>query len=646
MTDYMTQPGLSLPPSSRQDVVSALLNDYGSSFEDGSSWPSKSSPVSAFKELPPPPPPDNSRARDYSIGNLSPAVQKMNTPFRLRVGVPASPESLQGSTTLEGSPSRIISKRMKRRSMPRSLTLIVSNGSTAELPNANPPTIASQPVPQNPFHTPIEEKALPPPPPEKSTRRQPPIMGNQSSTGRSPRKDSLHSQDGKEDMEPVRRKPLPKFTSLADLRNGPRGGKGGPMPQPRARKQSFESNADEERGRTASRNDTVEAQPRAHVPPKPRDQITPMDAPRIVNPLPPTPRDESTTPAPPPSSKKPFGGMGLPSNPKHRKGKSDTCFDVLNSATSPSAPQLPVPPQIMTPGPTPTPRRIETMGNEGIVDQAARLSPDASNSQRRPFSFERVSTSPPPLQLEEPARDDASINASLPAAQAQPPTAASVSISVSPPADALLLPLPSPPPPSASTSPHPPPPALTSLPSQQPPPPHTEATTMSSPDAPDTPPFVPLTDTPQPVSGPPITHKHHGCYSQHATFVWSRNDFQPMACMICANDDTERRWACVWCYLRICVACSVALRETPGRRLQSVLERRGAGGRYAGEVYGEEGEDGDGDEALHPGFDVQGGAALVNGVGVGGYGVNGKRHGGGDANPSFVVWDADAEDVR
>ncbi|OAG10745.1 uncharacterized protein CC84DRAFT_493038 [Paraphaeosphaeria sporulosa] len=614
MTDYMTQPGLSLPPSSRQDIVSALLNDYGSSFEDGSSSPYKSSPVSAFKELPPPPPPERSRARDYSNGNSSPAVQKMNTPFRLRVDVPASPESPKGSSNSEGSPSRIVSKRLKRRSIPRSLTLTVSNGSTAELPKS--PTIASQPEPQNPFHTPVEEKALPPPPPEKSTRRQPSAMGNQNSTARSPRKDSLHSQDGKEDMEPVKRKPLPKFTSLADLGNGPRGGKGGPMPQPRARKQSFEADTDEERGRTASRNDTVEPQPREYAPPKLRDQLTPMDAPRIVNLLPPTPTDESTTPAPPPSSKKPFGGMGLPSNPRHRKGKSDTGFDVLNSATSPSTPQLPAPPQTITPGPTPTPRKIETMGNEELVDQAARFSPDVSNSQRRPFSFERVPTSPPP-QLKEAARDDASINAPLPPAQTQPRTA----VSVSPPTHASPLPVPPPAfPPPRSASRQPPPPAFASLPSQQ------RSTTsddtdtgMSSDDAPDTPPFVPLTEAPRPVSGPPITHKHHGCYSQHATFVWSRNDFQPMACMICAKNDTERRWACVWCYLRICVECSVELQKTPGRRLQSVLERRAAEATYAGEAY----EDDD-EPALHPGFGVQGAPAQVNGV-VGGNAINGER---------------------
>ncbi|KAF2440358.1 hypothetical protein P171DRAFT_99607 [Karstenula rhodostoma CBS 690.94] len=623
MTDYMTQPGLSLPPSSRQDIVSALLNDYGNSFEDGDSSTYETSQVAAFKELPPPPP-ERARAGDYDDGKASLGVQKMNMPFQLRVDIPISPESPNGSSTSDGSPSRIVSQRLKRRSIPRSLTLTRSNGSTAELPNA--PAIASHPVPQDPFHTPIEEKALPPPPPEKSTRRQQSAMGNQSSTARSPRKDSLHSQDGKDDMEPVRRKPLPKFTSLADLGNGPRGGKGGPLPQPRARKQSLETDAEENRGRTVVRTSTAEQLPRESAPPKLREQTAPMDVPRMANPLPPTPKDEPVA-GPPPSSKKPFGGMGLPSNPKHRKGKSDTRFDVLNSATSPRAQQLPAPPQTMTPGPTPTPRKTETMGNEKSVDHAARLSPEESNSQLRPFSFERVPTS---AQLKQSTREpssDASINAPPPAShpQPQPPSPPSPPASHTPLSPAS--------PPRSPPRHQPPPPAFASLPSQRRSP--TSDPAMSSDSSPATPPFVPLTDTPAPVSGAPITHKHHACYSQHATFVWSRNDFQPMACMICAKNDSDRRWACVWCYLRICAECSVELQKEPGRRLQGVLERRAAA---AGDAYEDD------EEPMHPGFEGDANGAVNGGAGVSA-GVNGKKHDSGTANPSFVVWDADAEGV-
>ena len=61
MTQVMTaQTGLGLnAPSSRQDIVSALLSDYGSSFGQDDVSPYALSPVPAVKELPPPPPPSN-----------------------------------------------------------------------------------------------------------------------------------------------------------------------------------------------------------------------------------------------------------------------------------------------------------------------------------------------------------------------------------------------------------------------------------------------------------------------------------------------------------------------------------------------------------------------------------------------------------
>lgn len=85
--------------------------------------------------------------------------------------------------------------------------------------------------------------------------------------------------------------------------------------------------------------------------------------------------------------------------------------------------------------------------------------------------------------------------------------------------------------------------------------------------------------------------------------------------------------------------CSVELQKTPGRNLQSVLERRAEREKEedAGSVYEEDGEP-----------MVVGGAVQVNGVnGVvnGEAGVNGKRHDSGNANPSLVVWDADDGDV-
>lgn len=82
MTDVMAQPGYGLSvPSSRQDVISELLNDYGSSFGRGDG-PSVLSPVPADKELPPPPPSDSLKSKPL------PAVQRaehrMSMKFQLR----------------------------------------------------------------------------------------------------------------------------------------------------------------------------------------------------------------------------------------------------------------------------------------------------------------------------------------------------------------------------------------------------------------------------------------------------------------------------------------------------------------------------------------------------------------------------------
>ncbi|KAJ4286227.1 hypothetical protein N0V90_013261 [Kalmusia sp. IMI 367209] len=565
MTDYMAQ-GLNLPPSSRQDIISALLDGYGNSFEGDDSSPYKLSPVPSFKELPPPPPPERARERDYTNNKPLPAVGYMNMRFQLRAQVPGVPT--------------------------------VASHSESQIPSETPAT---------------EEKSLPPPPPEKSERRsQQSTSGDRSSKERPPRKDSLQSQDGQRDPpDVVKRKPLAKFTSLAELGNGPRGGKGGPLPQPRVSKQSVEEKSSEDRPVAAASKNVVDRTPREN---KALDNLqaeersVPKDVPRVINPLPPTPKDD--TPAPPPPSKKPFGGMGLPSNPKHKKGKSNTGFDLLKDAASPQLQQLPAP-NTITPGPTPSPNKTEQM-QQKTGDRPQNLLGDAptsstmSNDQRRPFSFEVVA--PPPPQ--KPAGE-------VPRPQATAAPASIPAMSVSPVSDVPSLAQPTFPPRSASRAP---PPAFASLPSQQRSGSSEDMDSDSAPPTPSTPPFVPLTEAPAPSAGPPITERHHNCYSRHATFVWSRNNFQPMACMVCKNNDQERKWSCVWCCLRICVDCSRELNNTPGRNLQAVIDARG---RYDGSGY--------------PGIDEE--EQAMGGMD----GANeAKRHDSG--NPTLVVWNADAED--
>lgn len=82
MTEVMAQQSLDLPPSSRQDVVSALLNDYGSSFGRGNTSPYSYSPVPAMKELPPPPP---EKERNYINDKPLPSAGHMSMSMRFQL---------------------------------------------------------------------------------------------------------------------------------------------------------------------------------------------------------------------------------------------------------------------------------------------------------------------------------------------------------------------------------------------------------------------------------------------------------------------------------------------------------------------------------------------------------------------------------
>jgi hypothetical protein len=86
MAEVMAQQGFGLGvPASRQDVVSALLNDYGNSFgRDDASSPSAFSPVPADKELPPPPPPRSDGMRNKPLPAVQRAEQRMSAKFQLR----------------------------------------------------------------------------------------------------------------------------------------------------------------------------------------------------------------------------------------------------------------------------------------------------------------------------------------------------------------------------------------------------------------------------------------------------------------------------------------------------------------------------------------------------------------------------------
>ncbi|RCI16147.1 hypothetical protein L249_2139 [Ophiocordyceps polyrhachis-furcata BCC 54312] len=57
----------------------------------------------------------------------------------------------------------------------------------------------------------------------------------------------------------------------------------------------------------------------------------------------------------------------------------------------------------------------------------------------------------------------------------------------------------------------------------------------------------------------PLKDSHYGCYQGHRTMNRRQNRNYPLTCQTCDKADTEDRWACIFCNLRICEACMRAL---------------------------------------------------------------------------------------
>ncbi|KAL6703766.1 hypothetical protein ACN47E_009065 [Coniothyrium glycines] len=558
MTEVMTQPGLGMTgPSSRQDIVSALLYDYGTSFGHGDESPSTYSPVPALKELPPPPPPRADNLRNRPL----PAVQRMSMKFPLRDNdSPSSPASADEKIPQR---RRIASRSLSRDGKPPSLKLTVSNGSTATIP---PTPVFAAPHRVLPSSGSVEEKDLPPPPPAKSIRRKSEKqMGNQQSrkarelarndsllSPGEPKLPVLASSEGVEAVPIVKRKALPepglhKFKSLAELNQGPRGGKGGPLPPISAPR---EGGADNQTTDTDQSQDT-----------RPQEAQTETKGPLVVSQLPPTPDDEKDSlPLAPP--RKVF--TGLPSNPRangptsplHLRGKSSTGLNILKAhRPAPPIPTMNV--NTITPQMTPSPTLKPSDNGRGMdISPVSPLPPPSD--QRRPFSFEPTSES---------QSKQANSQQNGPAHVA--PTVPTTSI----PARKTTLDMPSPSPtfhPSSAPARRPQQILAVSHPHPASPPPDTK-------DLAPPPPFSPLTRHPISLPMtliPQITPTQLECYTAHRHNIWSNNHFQALGCMVCRCNDKERKWACTWCQLRVCRACSEELRMIPGRDLGVLLRSK------------------------------------------------------------------------
>ncbi|RMZ72087.1 Agglutinin receptor [Pyrenophora seminiperda CCB06] len=242
----------------------------------------------------------------------------------------------------------------------------------------------------------------------------------------------------------------------------------------------------------------------------------------------------------------------MPAEEKKPVTVATTTTPVAPASTSPPPAELRVPltrPSLQTPEPSPA------------------AQPASAGFYPKSADLEDFPLSPEPGQSPLPS----SPVKSLPI----PPTVDAVAT-----APVKSLPTPSPPPPVEVSPPSrkkslPPPPPPPQQPSPQAPPQQPSQPLQEQPKTP--PPFSPLTRHPLPIPLPiipAITPTHLNCYTAHRHNIWSNNAFQPMACMVCKENDRERKWTCTWCQLRICGRCSEELKGVGGRDLGVLIENR------------------------------------------------------------------------
>ncbi|KAF2741430.1 hypothetical protein EJ04DRAFT_3703 [Polyplosphaeria fusca] len=438
-TTLMAPSGLNAP-SSRQDVISALLNEYASfSPSKTSPYSFSTSPLPTAKELPPPPPGED--------GKPLPALMMG---FQLRVdepGTPATPKSFSsGRTNSLGQPTKILSRSISRSSKPPSLKLVVSNGTTAFVPPTPKtpgrsrdftPPVAARPAPPAP--RPRDERPLPdlpPPPPEKSKRRS---LVAQTSMGSNNSKESRGSKgaaevvqspiqsEGSQTAPVVKRKAVPvakKFVSLAELGKGPRGVKKAQQPLTATKEGEPSGLPTAEAAPPLPPKETTPKQDETSKPPNPFLSNEEQDAEfarsrkAISNdkpvfkeestPNPPSTRAQDAFPPSPPTSDKPSPPpvqapvpprkmipIGLPSNPrsrspqappsaKHTRGKSSTGFNIMKTGNTDPDMRSNTAMEVstFTPGPTPPPGQ-SAIGPGEVRQQAATLSRQQIQAQLR-----------------------------------------------------------------------------------------------------------------------------------------------------------------------------------------------------------------------------------------------------------------------
>lgn len=57
------------------------------------------------------------------------------------------------------------------------------------------------------------------------------------------------------------------------------------------------------------------------------------------------------------------------------------------------------------------------------------------------------------------------------------------------------------------------------------------------------------------ITAPTLKISHYNCFQQHKTMGRRSNRTYPLTCQTCCKSDTEDRWACSFCHLRLCETC-------------------------------------------------------------------------------------------
>jgi hypothetical protein len=100
--------------------------------------------------------------------------------------------------------------------------------------------------------------------------------------------------------------------------------------------------------------------------------------------------------------------------------------------------------------------------------------------------------------------------------------------------------------------------------------------------------FVPLTQAPISTQPRDLTSKQYDCYTNHAVFSEYKSRFQTTGCQVCGMSEPGMKCTCSWCMLQICSGCRDELKKVPGRKLQTLLDRKQGKGKGHGDVNGVE----------------------------------------------------------